>query len=62
MSNGKIFKVEFTLKADNDISIEQIKDALMRKTLHFFVENDEGADVNLETVDFWKTAKVTEIK
>lgn len=62
MSNGKIFKVEFTLKADNDISIEQIKDALMRKTLHFFVENDEGVDVNLETVDFWKTAKVTEIK
>lgn len=57
----KTFKVEFTLQSDNDIEADELKDRLYRKVDDFQIENSEGKDVNIETVDYWKTAKVTEV-
>jgi len=60
---SQTFKVEFTIKTDSYIHPEDLKDGLQKQLTRLqSVEDNEGRDVNLETVDYWKTATVTEIK
>jgi hypothetical protein len=58
----KTFKVEITIQTDSFINTEDLKDGLQKQLTRLqSVEDREGRDVNLETVDYWKTAKVTEV-
>lgn len=57
------FKVEITIQTDQFIHIEDLKDGLQKQLTRLQrVEDNEGRDVNIETMDYWKTATVTEIK
>jgi hypothetical protein len=59
---SQTFKVEFTIKTDSYIHTEDLKDGLQKQLTRLqSVEDNEGRDVNIETVDYWKTATVTEI-
>lgn len=58
----KIFKVEITIQTDKYINESDLKDGLQKQLTRLqSVEDSEGRDVNIETVDYWKTAKVTEL-
>lgn len=57
------FKIEITVQTDSYIHAEDLKDSLQKQLTRLQpVEDNEGRDVSIETVDYWETAKVTEIK
>jgi len=57
------FKIEITVQTDSYIHSEDLKDSLQKQLTRLnSVEDKEGRDVNIETFDYWETAKVTEIK
>jgi len=59
---SKTFKIEVTVTSDNEIDSDSIKYALYKKLQGVIVENYEGIDVNIEVLDYWETAKVTQIE
>lgn len=61
MSKDRTFKIQITIRSSGDIHEEEIKDALYRKIQGLTIENEEGKDIEFETVDYWVTAKVTEV-
>jgi len=57
------FKIEITVQTDKHISPEDLKDELQKQLTRLQpVEDNEGRDVSVETVDYWGTAKVIELK
>jgi hypothetical protein len=55
------FKIEIKVQTDSYIHSEDLKDSLQKQLTRLQpVEDNEGRDVSIETVDYWKTAKVRE--
>lgn len=57
----KIFKLEVTFKIKGNLSTEQFKQYMMRKIDDFTLYNEEDEEVQIDTLDYWNTAKVIEI-
>jgi len=56
------FKIEITVQTDSFINEEDLKDGLQKQLTRLQpVEDNEGRDVNIETLDYWETAVMTEI-
>lgn len=57
------FTIEITVQTDSYIHSEDLKDSLQKQLTRLqSVEDNEGRDVSIETVDYWETAKVTELQ